>query len=270
MRNQTKKYVTNNYKKIEGWFSKLALELISEINTIQINKNIKGSLCEIGVHHGRSFILLCLLSNDNEPCIAIDLFEDQHQNIDNSGCGDKNIFLRNLEKFNCNMDKVKIITGNSMDIKPDGLLELSKNKFRFFTLDGGHTSEIVQNDLHLAESVLCDGGVILLDDYFDEKWPGVSEGALKYLLNSNSNLVPFAIFDDKILFTNSVAISSKYKSELIKLVPKYLIKEAKYFGETCLVIYNSGNSVRNFLRKTYLWQIIKNNKTGKKIRSMIR
>ncbi len=106
MNNQILKYINTGYKKIEGWYSRDALEIIAAINNIQVQHNINGSLCEIGVHHGRSLILLALLSNDNEICVGIDLFENQSQNIDNSGCGDQDIVQLNLRLHNCDIDRV--------------------------------------------------------------------------------------------------------------------------------------------------------------------
>jgi hypothetical protein len=169
MNKRIQNYIKKGYKKIEGWYSQDALELIAELNKIQLSLNILGSLCEIGVHHGRSFVFLSLLSQSDEMCLAIDLFENQNHNIENSGCGNKEIVLANLKSNKCDINRVKFITNNSLNLTPDDLLDSSGQKFRFFSLDGGHSSEVVQNDLQLAESVLGDGGIILIDDYFDEK-----------------------------------------------------------------------------------------------------
>jgi hypothetical protein len=122
----------------------------------------------------------------------------------------------------------------------------------------------------LAESVLCDGGIVLVDDYFDEKWPGVSEGTLKHLLLNKSKLIPFAIFDDKILFTNNVDLKSIYLKELQNLVPRFIIKETIYMEEVCLVIFSSPNKLKNILRKTNFWQSIKTSQFGHKLRSVVK
>ena len=270
MNKQTHNYIKKGYKKIEGWYSQDALELIAELNDIQISNNISGSLCEIGIHHGRSFILLSLLVQTDEMCLGIDLFGDQDQNIDNSGCGDKEIVVSNLKSNNCDINKVKFITNNSLNLTPNDLFNSSGQKFRFISLDGGHTAEIIQNDLQLAESVLCNGGVVLVDDYFDERWPGVSEGTLRHLLVKKSDLIPFAIFDDKILFTNNIDIKSIYIREMQNLVPKYIIKEANYMNEICLIIYSSPSKLKNTLRKTKLWQSVKSNNIGNNLRSVLR
>ena len=164
MNKKIQNYIEKGFRNIEGWYSQIALELISELNTIQISREIAGSLCEIGIHHGRSFILLSLLSQSNERCIGIDLFEEQDENIEKSGCGNKEIVLSNLELYECQLNRIKFISKNSLNLTPEELLDISKQKFRLFSLDGGHSTEIVQNDLQLAESVLQDGGIIIVDD----------------------------------------------------------------------------------------------------------
>ena len=115
-----------------------------------------------------------------------------------------------------------------------------------------------------------DGGIIIVDDYFDEKWPGVSEGTLKHLLLSKSKLIPFAIFDDKILLTNNSNLKTVYLHELSKLIPKYIIKNSRYLDEVVIIIYSSPNKIKDHLRKTKLWQSIKTNNLGAKLRSLLK
>ena len=56
----------------------------------------KTSLAEIGVYHGRSFLALLSLRKQDEKCIAIDCFENQTNNMDESGVGDYNKFRKNM------------------------------------------------------------------------------------------------------------------------------------------------------------------------------
>ena len=37
------------------------------------------------------------------------------------------------------------------------------------------------NDLNLAQSVLCKGGILVLDDFFNEYWPEVAIGSHEIL-----------------------------------------------------------------------------------------
>ncbi len=263
------KYVKHSYKKVEGWISPLALKAILKLGEIQETNNIIGSVCEIGVHHGKAFILLHLLTKSDEMSAAIDLFEMQSGNIDNSGKGDKEKLIKNLKNNSCDFERIRIITENSMDISPDFLLTQTKSKIRLFSVDGGHTAEVVFNDLKLAEKTLCEGGVIILDDFFVNSWPGVSEGTCKYLLSGDTKLIPFSTFDGKILFTNNKDIADLYVKGLSGMNPEFLTKESAFFNSKVIVLSRSRNNAIDFLRRTKMWQLIKNNKTGALIRKIL-
>ena len=51
---------------------------------------------EIGVYHGRSFLPLCALRNAGETLVAIDCFDQQEFNVDESGVGNYNKFVSNI------------------------------------------------------------------------------------------------------------------------------------------------------------------------------
>jgi peptide chain release factor 2 len=53
---------------------------------------------EIGVHHGRLFIPMALARRPGERALAIDVFEDQHLNVDHSGKGDRARFEENVAR----------------------------------------------------------------------------------------------------------------------------------------------------------------------------
>jgi hypothetical protein len=92
------------------------------------------------------------------------------------------------------------------------LLEKAGGPIRLFSVDGGHTEEIVYSDMRLAEETLADGGIVIADDVFNQQWPGVAVGTLKYL-DDGAKLVPFAIGFNKTLFTQP-EYADYYRAEL--------------------------------------------------------
>ena len=90
----------------------------------------KNPLCEIGVHHGKSFIPIVLFSGDS-VCHCVDVFEDQSLNIDSSGRGDYEVFCRNLTKFNISMDRVRVHKAYSTSLSPNHLCQPNES-IRFF------------------------------------------------------------------------------------------------------------------------------------------
>ena len=270
MNQQAVKYVNGGYKKVDGFFSHMALKALVKMSEAQTQRGIGGAVCEIGVHHGRSFILLYMLTTGKEISVAYDLFEMQEENVDKSGEGDKEKFIYNLKKNNCDLSRIKIFSQNSMNLSAEKILEDAGSKVKLFSIDGGHTAEIVYNDLSVAAASLCSGGVIVIDDVFDEGWPGVSEGTCKFLA-ANKQLLPFAVFDDKAAFTNTEEMHDIYFNKLKQLTPEFLMKESEYFGKKVIVLYESPHKgLVNQLRRTQLWQSIKNNPHGNSIRRLLK
>ena len=75
------------------------------------------------------------------------------------------------------MDGVVLHQGDSTKLEPPTAVgNWSAATIRFFTVDGGHTEEIVFSDMQLAEATLAEGGIVIADDVFNQQWPGVAVG----------------------------------------------------------------------------------------------
>ena len=88
--------------------------------------------------------------------------------------------LKLLKKFEKN---INIIKGNS-----NMILKEIPSKFDYVFLDGGHKYETVKNDLNNLNQVICNGGIILCDDYNLSYAPGVKKAIDDYVLEKNFNL----------------------------------------------------------------------------------
>ena len=73
------------------------LRLLLAIDDLQAELGVSGALAEVGVYHGKSFAPLALLRRPGETCVAVDCFDAQEHNVDESGVGSRDAFLRNLE-----------------------------------------------------------------------------------------------------------------------------------------------------------------------------
>jgi hypothetical protein len=164
--------------------------MIVSLGKAQELRDIRGNITEIGVHHGKLFILLHLLARDDERSVAIDLFEDQSKNTDGSGEGNRQKLLANLQRF-ADLDRVVIRQADSIEIDAGALLRLAGGPCRLISIDGSHTPETTAHDLATAEGALSDGGIVILDDVFNEMWPGVSEG-LHIFFRTPRRIAPFA------------------------------------------------------------------------------
>lgn len=184
-------YIRVRKKEVDGWLARCDGEIFARLLESQLENGIDGAVVEIGVHHGKSFIPMAI-SNNGRMCYAIDIFEKQALNIDVSGCGDKDVFTRNLMKFGVDANNVFIDERPSTDVSP-GDIKNEVGRVRFFHIDGGHHFEVALNDLRLAEAVVGDDGVIAIDDVFRPEWPEVSMALFSYLANKTKDFVPFAI-----------------------------------------------------------------------------
>lgn len=184
---------SNNYLTlmdfIDGWFLKGAAELFLWVDYIQKRNGISGNLFEIGTYQGKSAILLALMVDTNKERFAIcDDFDNKKNKIPV-----KQLFLKNLNSFFKDISFTEIYSKESNQLNS----KECKN-IRFFHIDGGHSADETYQDLQLASRSIIEGGIVAVDDLFNEFWPGVMEGVYKYL-TSNKEIVPIAIGFNKLL-----------------------------------------------------------------------
>src|SRR4051794_35550378 len=69
------RYLRYGCKFVKGWMQPAAALMIRTVSEVQIGLGVRGNIAEIGVHHGKLFVLLYLLRRETETAVAIDLFE---------------------------------------------------------------------------------------------------------------------------------------------------------------------------------------------------
>jgi len=227
------RYLSGGMHRVQGWLLPEAAILISQLADVQ---TVKGAVGEIGVHHGKLFLLLELCRYAGEGAVAIDLFDMQDQNIDGSGRGNVKKFRRNLAKFAARPDDVVVHSADSTKLDTESLLGLAGVPFRLFSVDGGHTAEITVSDLQLVASALAPGGLLILDDYFNVEWPGVSEGVNRYL-TSGGTLVPIGSGHGKTFFTTEGS-AEMYRQEMRRIAQQnnWRSIDQRFHGSTHVVI----------------------------------
>lgn len=251
-------------RKVPGWLDGYSAQLIADLSRIQVNAGFAGAVGEIGVHMGRLFILLKLLARPDEMAIAIDVFDDQHLNVDSSGCGNLPEFMSNLQRW-ASTRNVEVVKSTSLALRP-GEIIARVGKCRLFSIDGGHTEECALNDLNLAEAVCADHGVVILDDVFNSSWPGVATGTARYLLNAKSAMRPFAISPNKVYLARQ-AFHRKYQRELSLSQADFFEKSSRMFGSEVLLF---GVEPSSFSPSRRLKRAIKNSPLAPFVRPLKR
>ncbi|KAG1679838.1 hypothetical protein FOA52_012751 [Chlamydomonas sp. UWO 241] len=163
---------------------------------------ISGAAGEIGVHWADYFLPIAVTCRQNELLWVLDVFEQQEKNIDKSGLGDYNIFMSRCSTLGLNESNLLVSKMASTEMTPERLCTLVPQRFRFLSIDGGHSRDTVYSDLVFAECQLADGGIAAMDDYSHAYWPGVHEGVVSYFdAHKDSRLAPFLLANNKLYIT---------------------------------------------------------------------
>ncbi|MEJ0075224.1 MAG: class I SAM-dependent methyltransferase [Alphaproteobacteria bacterium] len=182
--------------RIDGWMYQTTALALMELIWFQEEAGLTGNIAEIGVRHGCSALALVAAARPDEAVVAIDLFDRQDLNVDDSGGGNLAAFQGHLQYLFPHA-QVRIIATSSTEIR-GAEQEHGLNGLRFFSVDGGHTVALTLNDLEIADTSLAPHGIAALDDVLNADWTGVASGLFAFLARG-ANLVPFAIFPNKIL-----------------------------------------------------------------------
>ena len=162
----------------------------------------RGSVLEIGVHHGLSAIAVAALRGSGGSMVALDTFGTSDNVVASGGMSaDERTFRSNMSRFHGETDFVRVIASDSRAIGP----AVVGTGFSFCHIDGGHSAEETSHDLSLAADVAMPGALVALDDYFNPSFPGVSEGTVRYLIEHPGALTPLAVGANKIIFRRGAA-----------------------------------------------------------------
>lgn len=213
------------------------------LSKLQHKAGIFGSVCELGVHHGRYTSTLFITAREHEKLIVADVFGQQEKNVDNSGLGDKEKFLASLAEYGLSSsDLHTLFTGSTEEIPKDWSVQEGFEQFRLISVDAGHTSILTRNDLLLSTCNLLQGGVVVIDDLYHPHWHGVTEGMHQFFSSMTEpyDLYPFLHCEQKLFMTNDREKHGKYYEALAKdaRFTSFLIPHARKYGGSTEFLMN--------------------------------
>jgi hypothetical protein len=218
-------YYKKNFDSVNGWCNRKLFDVVDALAECGINR--KGGVAEIGVHHGKFYIMLNHTTDALDTSYAIDVFGLQHLNIDKSGLGDRYAFERNLKELDKHKgENTRIFEMDSLSLTN----QIPDSSLRFISVDGGHTVEHTMYDLRLAERLIANEGVVILDDIMGEYWCGVTEGYIKYALTYPS-IVPFAMGLNKLFLCKL-----SHQEHYFKIMQKLSTKQTKFVGYPIIIV----------------------------------
>jgi hypothetical protein len=242
-------------------------QLVRAIGDIQSEDGTTGALAEIGVFAGKLFALLHLLAHDGEMTVAVDLFDDQAQNIDRSGYGsNQSRFMANVDRYVGDTERVRLVAGSSLELEGTDVIELV-GRVRLFSVDGGHTAVITEHDLRVAAEALVDKGVIVLDDAFNAKYPGVSDGFHSFVRAPEAGVRPFAVSVNKLFLCRQEHVDH-YRKGLMRRCPRLVDREEILTGATVVIMRRL--RPREVVTRTGAWQRLRDQPIGQALRELVR
>jgi hypothetical protein len=195
------KRLVRRTRRIEGWLEPEAGFLFALLDEAQREQGVTGDVAEIGVHHGKSALLLgAMADHSRERMVVCDLFGGQQGNVSGSGSGDRHVFSANVEAWFSDSSFVKVYEKSSAELSVE---EVGRD-CRLFHVDGGHSCSEALADLRLAAACLRPGGAIVIDDAFHMAWPGVTEAILIFLRDQDlERFVPLVMGFNKLVLVRS-------------------------------------------------------------------
>lgn len=243
-------YLSGHFQQIRGYSNPYIWNALQPLHEWQEAEGVTGPIGEIGVMLGKFFAALALAKDAYGPHFAFDVFDLTQFNLGGGPRGNLEIFKENLKAAGVEAAKVEIRQVDSMAITARDIEEVrdaTGGGFSLFSVDGCHRAEHTVNDLQIAMELTKPGGLILLDDYYNQDWPGVQEGTVRLYLNSLPRFIPIAFTCNKLLLAHigyAEAMFAHLKSELPGRIPGLRITEAPRFGYPTLNIYPDMKSDR--------------------------
>lgn len=261
-----RRYARRGYRSVDGWLTRGAVDLTLALYRCQRERGIGGPVCEIGVHHGKLFTLLYLMTDGDDKALAVDLFEQQELNVDRSGRGVLKLLRRNLRRHAGGDDRLVVLACDSSELDGARIMSEAGAPVKLFSVDGGHTEEIVAHDMMTAAESICPGGIIIADDCFNESWPGVAAGMARFLRSqAGPAIVPFAIGGNKV-FLSAASHAETYRRHLAGtgIYCEFRVS-SRFHGHEVLVYQFVPEAWEVF--KRVLWCRLKNMPLGRRLRA---
>ncbi|MGW4818404.1 class I SAM-dependent methyltransferase [Streptomyces sp. NPDC004227] len=165
------------------------MNICGKLGSIPLLDPPNDEVLEIGTLYGMfSAGLIRMLERDGrspsvtivDPFAGVQLQPGTEQRPDPTGAPvDEHAVRTNLALAGPAGVAARIQQGFSED--PETRAAVSDRRYGVIIVDGDHSAEGVAKDLEWAEEIAAPGGIVVLDDYRDPKWPGIKEALDKHL-----------------------------------------------------------------------------------------
>lgn len=173
---------------VVAWYALFAL---------QARLGIAGDILEMGVEHGGTAFLEAIALGTDETLDLIDLRKSP----------------RFAEKFEVlPPDLAARIRFHECSTRSPELEAVAARQYRFVHIDAGHSRQDVLGDIRRFAGCVGPDGILVLDDVFEIRWPGVTEAIFEAV--PTTGLVPF-LFVNRKLYLAQPPTGDRYRTDLI-------------------------------------------------------
>jgi Methyltransferase domain len=183
---------------IPGWFTAVDIALFRFFLGEQVRNGQRGDLAELGVYLGSSAVLIGSFQQPGETFTVVDLFGSR---TDDENSAEVRRHYRGLTQvaFEANYRTVHgglpvVIRGPSTGIRG----RAAHGRHRFVHVDASHEQPHVVEDMAIAKELLAPDGIVVVDDFRAEEFPGVAAGVWPEL---DAGLLPLALSSEKLYAT---------------------------------------------------------------------
>lgn len=246
-------FFLQQWEALQGFIGFSTTYFVHLVSNFQCDLGVSGAIGEVGVAAGKSFAALAFTRRKNESLLACDIFSlgIEHDNVPDANLP---MFLHTLETLQIPADDVTILKQSSLELTDLDFTSLIGGKklrkqevgYRLFHVDGGHYAEAAFHDINVAACALVPGGIILVDDLHNLRWPGVQEGFHRYMLSNKTvrKLEPF-LYTGR-LFLTTLGYANVYRRALVKAHPR--LKVLDMYGVEVLAAHRINPTKDDFIR----------------------
>ncbi len=150
---------------LPGWFTEESAVIWDCLFEFQKRHRIKGHALEIGVYHGKSAALICLHLQKEENLVLVDPHRLESVRTALSAIKTENVICHSCTSRRVPMAELLALYGQC----------------RWIHIDGDHTGTACSHDLGLADRLLDDRGVVVIDDFMSYRYPQVTASVFNYM-----------------------------------------------------------------------------------------
>jgi hypothetical protein len=154
---------------VDGYFSDLAAAISDCLLHVQGAQRYRGNMMEIGAWHGMSASMWALHLAQSETLTIVDI-EVRPE------------LAAHRDKLNAaSAGTVALIKGSSYSVLDDRFVMEARQSYRLVHIDGDHSTWGISVDLQKVARIVNINGLIIVDDFLNDRFPQVTEETYKFL-----------------------------------------------------------------------------------------